>query len=68
MSWRKRHNYLTLVSDHRWAKFVWGDSGRDTAALDRFFDALGPPRCYATRTAAKAPAPGQQVKWPAVVG
>lgn len=44
VSWRKRHNYLTLVSDHRTAKIVWGDSGRDTATLDRFFDELGQAR------------------------
>ena len=44
VSWRKRHNYLTLVSDHRRAKIVWGAQGRDTATLDAFFAELGPAR------------------------
>jgi transposase len=44
VSWRKRHKYLTLVSDHRSRKIVWGSEGRDTATLDSFFDELGPER------------------------
>jgi len=45
VSWRRRHNYLTLVSDHRTAKVVWGHEGQDTATLDRFFAQLGPGGC-----------------------
>ncbi len=44
VSWRRRHKYLTLVSDHRSRKIVWGKEGRDTATLDSFFDELGPER------------------------
>lgn len=44
VSWRKRHNYLTLVSDHRQTTVVWGAEGRDTATLDGFFDELGEQR------------------------
>lgn len=44
VSWRKHHKYLTLVSDHRSRKIVWGKEGRDTATLDSFFDELGPER------------------------
>ena len=44
VSWRKRHKYLTLVSDHRRAKIVWGAPGRDAATLDAFFEELGPNR------------------------
>jgi transposase len=44
VSWRKRHNYLTLVSNHRTNQVVWGAQGRDTATLDGFFDELGPER------------------------
>lgn len=44
ISWRKHHKYLTLVIDHDRAKVVWGSEGRDAAALDRFFDELGPQR------------------------
>lgn len=45
VSWRKRHNYLTLVSNHHTNKVVWGAEGRDTATLDGFFDELGAERC-----------------------
>ena len=44
VSWRKRHNYLTLVSNHHENTVVWGSEGRDTATLDGFFDELGPER------------------------
>ena len=44
VSWRKRHKYLTLVSDHRRAKIVWGAEGRDAATLDAFFGELGASR------------------------
>jgi transposase len=44
VSWRRRHKYLTLVSDHRSRKIVWGAEGRDTATLDKFFTELGPER------------------------
>ena len=45
VSWRRRHNYLTLVSNHHKNKVVWGAEGRDTATLDGFFDELGSERC-----------------------
>ncbi len=44
VSWKKRHNYLTLVSDHRRRRIVWGAPGRDAATLDRFFAELGTAR------------------------
>jgi transposase len=44
VSWRRRHKYLTLVSDQRRGRVVWGDEGHDTATLDRFFAQLGPER------------------------
>jgi transposase len=44
VSWRRRHKYLTLVSDHRTSKIAWGAEGRGTATLDEFFDQLGPER------------------------
>lgn len=47
VSWRKGHSYLTLVSDHRRGRFVWGREGKDTATLDAFFDELGPERSAA---------------------
>lgn len=44
ISWRKHHNYLTLVANHRSGKVVWGAEGRDAKTLDGFFDDLGPER------------------------
>ena len=44
ISWRKHHNYLTLVADHRSGKVVWGAEGRDSGTLDGFFDELGTER------------------------
>lgn len=41
ISWRKHYKFLTLVSDHDTGKIVWGTTGKDAAAFDRFFtDAL----------------------------
>jgi transposase len=44
ISWRKHHNYLTLVADHHSGKVVWGAEGRDAKTLDGFFDELGAQR------------------------
>jgi len=44
ISWRKQHNYLTLVSDHRSGKVVWGAEGKDTKTADTFFAELGKER------------------------
>ena len=44
ISWRKQHNYLTLVSDHRSGKVVWGAQGKDTKTADKFFAELGKER------------------------
>jgi transposase len=44
VSYRKQHNYLTLVTDHRRGKVVWADEGKDTATALRFFDDLGEQR------------------------
>jgi transposase len=44
VSWRRRHNYLTLVSNHQQNTVVWGHDGRDAKTLDRFFVELGPER------------------------
>jgi len=44
ISWRKRHKYLTLVTDHRSGKVVWGAEGKDAKAAGKFFDDLGQER------------------------
>lgn len=43
VAWRGGHRYLTLVTDHRRAKIVWGAEGRSAAVADRFFAELDPP-------------------------
>jgi transposase len=38
--------FLTVVADHdRAGAVVWAAEGRDSATLERFYDALGPERC-----------------------
>ncbi len=44
ISWRKHHNYLTLVANHETGKIVWGGEGKNAKTLDGFFDQLGPQR------------------------
>jgi len=41
ISWRKHHQYLTLVTDHVAGKVVWGKAGKDAATLDAFYTDLG---------------------------
>ena len=43
VSWKRRHNYLTLVVDHQARKVVWGAKGAGTQAADAFFAELDPP-------------------------
>jgi transposase len=43
VSWKRQHNYLTLVADHQRRQVVWGCEGKGQAAADRFFDELDPP-------------------------
>ena len=40
VSWKRQHNYLTLVADHRAGKIVWGTEGAGEKAADRFFAEL----------------------------
>src|SRR5919106_2219094 len=76
VSWRKRHKYLTLVSDHRRRQVVWGAEGRDAATLDGFFDELGEQRAagieavsmdmsagYARSVTAEGHAPQATICW-----
>jgi transposase len=44
IAYRKQHHYLTLIADHDTATIVWTGTGRDSDALTRFFDELGPDR------------------------
>ena len=68
ISYRKHHQYLTVVADHdRAGAVIWAGQGKDHATLERFYDQLGPRRCaklqavsldmgraYAKATTAKA--------------
>jgi len=42
VSWKRQHNYLTLVADHRCGKIVWGCDGAGEKAADLFFADLDP--------------------------
>jgi len=44
ISYKRGHRYLTVVVDHDSGRLVWAAAGKDAAALDGFFDALGPER------------------------
>ena len=45
VSYRKGHRYLTVVADHdREGAVVWAAEGKDSGALERFYDELGPER------------------------
>jgi transposase len=44
VSWRRRHQFLTLVTDHTRRRVVWGGEGKRSATLDAFFEQLGPDR------------------------
>jgi transposase len=43
VSWKRQHNYLTLVADHQRRQVVWGCEGKGQAAADGFFEELDPP-------------------------
>ena len=43
VSWKRQHNYLTLVADHQRRQVVWGCEGKGQAAADAFFEELDPP-------------------------
>jgi transposase len=53
VSWKRQHNYLTLVADHRAGTIVWGTAGVGERAADRFFAELDPG---SPRAALSAPA------------
>ena len=45
ISYKKKHNYLTVVVDHDTGRVVWAAPGADSATLGEFFTKLGPDRC-----------------------
>lgn len=51
ISFRRHHNYITVVVDHLRKRVVWTGEGKGADTLERFFDALGPERTKQLRTA-----------------
>ena len=44
LSYRKHHEYVTIVVDHTRGKVVWAHRGKNAETLKLFFAALGPER------------------------
>lgn len=45
LSYRRHHQYVTVVVDHEHPRIVWAARGKSAATLKRFFEELGPERC-----------------------
>ncbi|MEM9460076.1 MAG: ISL3 family transposase, partial [Myxococcota bacterium] len=45
LSYRRHHEYVTIVVDHERAEVVWASEGKSAETLRGFFDLLGPERC-----------------------
>ncbi len=45
LSYRRHHEYVTVVVDHERGRVVWASKGKSAATLKRFFEDLGPERC-----------------------
>ena len=50
LSYRRHHQYVTVVVDHVLRRVVWTEEGKNAATLGRFFDALGPERTAKLKT------------------
>ena len=51
ISFRKRHRYLTVVTDHDRRKVIWVAEGKSSEVLKSFFDEIGPEACEAVEIA-----------------
>lgn len=47
ISYRRHHEYLTVVVDHDRGRVIWAAEGKSAETLTEFFDLLGPERCAA---------------------
>lgn len=45
LSYRRHHEYITVVVDHKRGHVVWAQPGKNAETLKAFFDELGPERC-----------------------
>jgi transposase len=58
VSWKRQHNYLTLVADHIRGQIVWGTEGNDSKAANRFFRQIGKSRSKAIEVISLDMGPG----------
>ena len=58
VSWKRQHNYLTLVTDHIRGQIVWGHEGNDAATAARFFKQIGKSRSHAIEVISLDMGPG----------
>jgi transposase len=58
VSWKRQHNYLTLVADHIRGQIVWGTAGNDSTAAHRFFRQIGRSRSHAIEVISLDMGPG----------
>jgi transposase len=49
LSYRKHHEYVTIVSDHTTGRVVWAHPGKNADTLRAFFKELGKERCAKLR-------------------
>lgn len=47
LSYRRHHEYVTVVVDHERGVVVWASRGKNAATLSAFFEELGEERCAA---------------------
>lgn len=47
LSFRRNHNYVTVIVDHLKRRVVWTSEGKNADTLRKFFDELGPERSKA---------------------
>jgi transposase len=50
LSYRRHHEYITVVVDHRARRVVWCGEGKNADTVRSFFAALGPDRCAKLKT------------------
>ena len=49
LSYRKHHEYVSVVVDHIRERVVWSEPGKNAKTLGKFFDVLGPERTQKLR-------------------
>ena len=49
LSYRKHHEYITIVTNHRTGRVVWAQPGKSSGTLRAFFEELGKERCEKLR-------------------